>query len=212
MQAGRFNKILRVILILNLSLFCGEHAFAFPKEIILIRHADKLNQAKPGPFLSPKGEIRSIAFANYYLNKFSEPDYIIATGPTDSGKGSSMREIQTVAPLANILAERHPQTGFTILRYYRNKDSQELINDLLHDKKYNGKIILICWHHAKIPQLLKGLGVAHIQKKLDINNFDTVYVVKYDSSGKITQFNLLEQQYTVLFNGSWKEFYQKLQV
>lgn len=212
MQAGRFYKILSASFILSLSFFSTGPAFAFPKEIILIRHADKLNQAKPGSFLSPKGEIRSVAFANYYLNKFSEPDYIIATDPTDSGKGSSMREIQTVAPLANILAERHPQTGFTILRHYRNKDSQELINDLLHDKKYHGKIILICWHHAKIPQLLKGLGVTSTQKKLDINNFDTVYVVKYDTSGNVTQFNLLEQQYNVLFNGSWQEFYKKLPV
>lgn len=212
MKTSRFYKILSTNLILSLSFFSIGSVFAAPKEIILIRHADKLNQAKPGPFLSPKGEIRSIAFAYYYLNKFAEPDYIIATDPTNSGQGgSSIREIQTVAPLANILAERHPQIGFKVLHNYQETDNQQLINDLLHDEKYNGKTILICWHHSKIPKLLTGLGVvANANNILKTNSFDTVYIVEYDTNGKVTQFNQLQHQYDVSFNGSWQQFYRKL--
>jgi hypothetical protein len=211
MKLGHFYKILYTSLILILGFFSISPVLAVPKEVILIRHADKLNQPKPGPFLSPKGEVRAIAFAYYYLNKFAEPDYIIATNPATSGQGgASVREIQTVAPLANILAERHPQIGFKVSHDYQETDNKQLINDLLHSEKYKGKIILICWHHSKISELLTGLGVTNANKIPKTNSFDTVYVVEYDTNGNITQFNQLQRQYDVSFNGSWQEFYKKL--
>ena len=48
---------------------------AAPREIIIIRHADKLDQDETGPALSAQGVMRSLKFAFYFLDKFGEPDF-----------------------------------------------------------------------------------------------------------------------------------------
>ncbi len=204
------RRLLRIILIIITSLFGIPSVHASPKEIIVIRHADKLLQVKSGPFLSPKGQVRAIAFAIYYLNKFPEPNYIIASNPSSLKNKSSLRELQTVAPLANELAERHPLSDYTVIRDYQNGEEKRLAEDLLHDKKFNDTVILICWHHNKIPDLLMNLGIDMRNISLDINNFDTVFVIEYDANENVIQFNILNKQYNVLFNGSWAQFYYKM--
>src|SRR5690348_9355788 len=101
-----YTKISMVLFSLIFVLFVSV-AKACPKQIIIIRHAEKLTQSHAGPFLSPQGQMRSLAFANYYLNKFHVPDFIVATNPLEPKKLSSMRELQTIAPLANELTARH---------------------------------------------------------------------------------------------------------
>ncbi len=217
MRKGTMNnrficKKLSVILIFVLSLYIIVSALAVPSRVILIRHADKLTQADPGPFLSPKGQIRAIAFAAYYLKTFKEPDYIFATSPKSSGPEGSMREMQTIAPLANQLAELHG----TIVRNYRNKDIPQLIHDLLHNSQYDGKTILICCHHTKIPELLKRLGNDNEDARAKISSinfktaFDTVFVTDYDKNGLIKKLDIRQQQYGVSFNGSWDQVYNQV--
>lgn len=158
-------------------------ACALPKEIILIRHADKLNQLDPGPFLSLQGVKRANFFSQYYLTHFREPDYIITTAQTRY----SYRELQTVIPLVTTLSISHPNGGQPILlsdQYLHEKTLsglKNLTNDLLNDKKFNKKTILICWHHAEIPLLLSSLGVTPTPSKLADDDYDTVYHLLFDS-------------------------------
>ena len=186
-------------------------AFAVPKEVIIIRHGDKLLQPEPGPTLSPKGIVRSLAFAHYFINQFGEPDFIVATAPiNEQGKDSSIRELQTIAPLANLVAAHHAKTDFPILHPYKSSEFSRLANYLLKDKKFAGKKILICWNHTVIPQLAETLGVSESLQVWPSDDFDTVYVLQYDSKGAVTQFKMLHNQYPVTFNGSWQELYNKV--
>lgn len=205
------KKALVLILIL-INLFFIDVTLAFPKEIVVVRHGDRLKQKESGPTLTPKGIIRSMALAFYYLDKFGQPDFIFATNPSsmDSKKGTSIRELQTVAPLANMMAEKFPDQGFPIMHPYLDFEYEKLAKDVLNNANYNDKKILICWNHTQIPNLAKALGVSEPIKKWDRNDFDSVYVLKYNNEGKLTEFNILSNQYDVLTNPSWKDLYDKI--
>lgn len=207
-EKTKINR-LSMILLTFLGILFVNSAFAFPKQIVIIRHGDKLVQPESGAALSPKGMIRSIAFAFYYLNKFGEPDYIFAVDPK-SGKGSSIRELQTVAPLANMLAAKHPDNGFPILYPDQSSEYSKLADELLNNKNFDGKRILICWNHRFIPQLTAQLGVKRFLKSWPADDYDTVYLIKYDEKGRVNQFIILKRQYPVVFSGSWNELYKKI--
>jgi hypothetical protein len=180
--------------------------YAAPREVIIIRHGDKLQQTETGPALSAKGEIRSIKFAFYFLNKFGVPDYMIAADPVDTqGKNSSIRPIQTLAPLANMLEEKYPEVDVPILHPYESSDYAKLAKYILDNKQFNGKLILICWSHGKIPDLAAKLGVNDPIPDWDKNDYDSVYVLNFDGSGKVKEFNILSNQYPVDFSGSWRD-------
>ncbi len=198
-----FFKNASVSIVVFISLFFVISVYAVPKEIILIRHADKLDQANPGPFLSPAGLVRAQHFSTYYLGHFHEPDFIITTAHTHS----SNRELQTVMPLVTQFALRHPNGGQPILmsdEYKHDKDKknksklQKLYTDLLNDPQFNDKIILICWHHGEIPALLDGLGVTPHQHKLADDNYDTVYDITFDKLQGVIKLAVLSNQYPVL--------------
>jgi hypothetical protein len=193
---------LSLFIVFAASIFSIHPVWALPKEIIIIRHADKLKQLKPGPTLSPKGEARAVKFALYYLKKFGEPDYIFASNPTLNGKGSSLRELQTVAPLANILAKRHPTVGPGILHTYHRMDESQLAHGILSDKKFDGKQILICWDHNRVGKLVTALGVKRFFDRWEKDDYDKVYVIQYHSNA--VQFWVLKKQYEVSFEGSWE--------
>lgn len=197
------KKILSIFLILFTI-----NIFAAPKEIIIIRHADKWKQNNPGPFLSPKGQLRAEEFVTYYLSHFKKPDFIFAsdpiTNPADMDTGSSYRPLQTVMPLANQLAFQNP-SGYPINVTYRDNQYAELAKLLLTDSQYNNKIILICWHHGLANALATALGVTQSLKKWHGDDFDQVYVLQYNIAGKLSHFQILKKQYPVHHNPTWAE-------
>lgn len=197
------SKALITLVFLIISMIST--AWATPREIIIIRHGDKLEQAYPGPALSAKGQVRAVKFAGYYLKTFGQPDYVIAANPNNFlGKNSSIRELQTVAPLVNILSAKKPTTGFPILHPYENADYKKLAKFIMGDAMFNDKVILICWNHTKIPPLAEKLGVTTALNKWPANDFDSVYVLKYDDQGKVTHFTMMNNQYPVHFKGDWQ--------
>ncbi|EKD69931.1 MAG: phosphoglycerate mutase [uncultured bacterium] len=196
-----------------LLLLITPFVFAYPKEIIIIRHADKLVQNEPGPTLSAKGELRAIKFAFYFLDKFGEPDYLIAANAvSETGKNSSQRELETLAPLANILAERHSEKDIPILHPYTSNHYPKLVKYIFGTAKFDEKKILICWHHAKIKKLVEELGVKSNIDDWPDDDFDTVYDIHFTKLGKIENFEILKNQYPIQFNGSWRDIYNKLEV
>lgn len=181
-------------------------ALSTPREIVIIRHADKWNQKNYGPYLSPKGQVRAEKFVSYYLSHFHKPDFIFASKPGDAkhpNESDSLRPFQTVMPLANELTFLSKQ-NFIIQTPYFQKQYLALANDLLHQKKYQDKQILIAWHHGKINFLTRDLGVTKKLAKWKGDNFDMVYVLKYDVDGKLTSFQILKNQYSVKNNVSWQ--------
>ena len=197
------NRITAVLLMLTFSF----SVMAAPREIVIIRHADKWVQPQTGPFLSPKGQLRAERFSVYYLKYFPKPDYIFATKPGDAahpGSSQSVRPLQTVAPLANQLAY-NSSTGFDVATPYYNEQYGKLAKMLLTNAKYNGKMILICWHHGHANRLATALGVNEYLKKWASDNFDMVYVLKYNPNGSLASFQILENQYPVAENPSWEK-------
>ena len=52
---------------------------------------------------------------------------------------------------------------------------------MLTDPKYTGKVVLIAWHHGKIPELAKALGVKDCPEKWDPTVFDRVWEITYEN-------------------------------
>jgi hypothetical protein len=115
--------------------------------ILIIRHAE---DADTGYGLSPAGEARAEACANYFKNleingKPFELAHIFATRDTHN----SRRPRLTVEPTAQ-------KFGLTVDDRFKNRQFLELVNDI--ESWPHGENVLIAWHHGKIPQLLRALG------------------------------------------------------
>jgi len=168
---------------------------AAPKEVVLIRHADKWPFESHSTSLSPTGYMRAVAFAYYFIDRFGEPDLLIATDP-EHPHSSSIRELQTLAPLASLLAKENPSSrASAILHHYRSDQTEKLASDLLRDDRFNGKKLLICWHHKFMKHLVKELGVKRKVRKWPVENFDDVWVLQYGADGELESFTQLEDQY-----------------
>lgn len=181
-------------------------AFCAPREIVIIRHGDKWPQSSPGPFLSPKGQLRAEKFVPYFLKTFGQPDFIIATKPGDAkhpDESGSVRPLQTVAPLANQLSHDQKKNYPVQFQFYQKQYAQ-LAKALLHEKQYQDKLILVCWHHGKINFLAQDLGVKQSLPKWQSNDYDQVYVLKYGKNGAVTSFQILKNQYPVNTNPIWR--------
>lgn len=202
---------MRVLLVFVLSLLLGAKALAAPRQIVIMRHADKLDQEETGPALSAKGMMRSIKFAYYYLNKFGEPDYIVsADAKRPNGREVAIRSLQTVAPLANMLAIRHPGTGFDISHPYASSDYELLAESLLEDDKYANKTVLVCWSHSRIPKLLRALGVEGDLDDWPKYDYDTLYVLQFSASGRVVDLKKLTNQFPINEKDSWDVLHHRL--
>ncbi len=184
---------------------------AAPREIIIIRHADKLDQTATGPTLSAQGIMRSIKFSFYFLNKFGEPDFIVsADDQKGNGKEIAIRSLQTVAPLANIMQARYPENDFPIIHPFPSESYQELADYLLTDEKFDNKLVLICWSHQRIAKLAIALGVTQSLPAWPKLDYDTVYILDYDHAGNFKKFTELKNQFPVRLQGSWLELHNKI--
>lgn len=187
---------------------------AGPARIVLIRHADKLPQKDCGPALSPKGQVRAERFVAYYLEHFGAPDFILATHPVSpdpAGSGGklagyelSIREIQTVAPLANHLAHVGKE-AFPIDHPYAADQVAALAAELFTEARYDGKNLLVCWDHYNIPRVLKALRVSETVAPVPGDAYDWVYVIRYRPDGRVEKLDILKDQYPVGNPGTWED-------
>ena len=88
----------------------------------------------------------------------------------------SDRPAETIAPLAAAL-KLTPDEDF------KNKKPEKLAEEL-KKPKYDGKTVLVCWHHGEIPALLHALGIDPEPDPINKKVFDRVWVVTYDDKGK----------------------------
>jgi hypothetical protein len=131
--------------------------FAQPAQVILIRHAEKPKHDKDDPNLSKKGRERAALLVGYFektpeLIRFGTPFAIYAQQPHKRKDGkpkptSSLRPIQTVTPLAKALKK-------DILGTTRD-EFQPMVDAIMKDKRYHGKMVLVCWEHNVLPKVAK---------------------------------------------------------
>jgi hypothetical protein len=115
--------------------------------VLIIRHAEK---PPMGSGLSAEGKARAEAYVKYFqkLRQGAErltPDYIVAADDSEHSQRSRL----TVEPLAKSLGLK-PDIRF------QAKRPQELVESIRSSQ--HGKVILVCWHHHEIPELLARLG------------------------------------------------------
>jgi broad specificity phosphatase PhoE len=122
------------------------HANGGPSRIILMRHADKPDDPDD-PDLSAAGMARAEHLATYIPQTFGKPDYIIATARSKH----SDRPLETVEPLARAV-------GVTVLHDIRDKDFEDLVDEIFSDPTYHDKTIVISWHHGTLPAIAALLG------------------------------------------------------
>lgn len=205
-------------MIKNLALILGlagalgsNYVLAIPREIIIVRHADKwltpaskwANPANIDLTLNAKGMIRSVKLAQYILKNFGKPDFIFATLPMKPGTtGGSIRTLQTAGPLASMLAESNPH-GFEIRFPYLHQEYAALGKIILTDHEFDKKTILIIWNHKDIPDFVHFLGVKNNLPQWPQNNFDSVYVLHYADEGHLMNWKRLDNQYPVSDNVHW---------
>ena len=151
-----------------------------PKDsvVLIIRHAE---DADSGHGISPRGQEQAEAYKNYFLNlnvdsKRLEPTVILAAN--DSKK--SHRPRLTVEPFAE--AAKLP-----IDTRFGHNQSTELAADLRAN--HQGKVILICWRHPYVPDLLHALGAKPEdllpRGKWPGSVYDWVILLSYDQEGHL---------------------------
>jgi phosphohistidine phosphatase SixA len=142
-----------------------------PRVVLIIRHGEKPDQTTGGEKdinLSKRGFERADALAKVIPAHFPKPDFLIAT---KQSKGSN-RPVETITPLAKALHE-------TIDSTCKDKDFEQVAHAVLTDPKYAGKVVLIAWHHGRIPTLAKALGAKNVPDKWDSEVFDRVWEITY---------------------------------
>jgi len=100
--------------------------------------------------------------------RFPLPGFLFATKPS----GSSNRPVETITPLSVAL-------GLTIDAKHADKDYVDVATDILSHPKYVNKVVLVCWHHGKIPDLARYLGAQNVPAKWDGTVFDRVWSIPF---------------------------------
>jgi phosphohistidine phosphatase SixA len=142
-----------------------------PHIVMIIRHAEKPEEAAgdKDPNLSKRGFERADALAKVIPEHFPRPDFLIATKKSKA----SERPIETLIPLARALHENIDSTC-------KDEEFDRIAREVLTDPKYAGKVVLIAWHHGKVPELAKALGAKDAPDKWNAKVFDRVWEITYD--------------------------------
>jgi hypothetical protein len=148
-----------------------------PKRVLIIRHGEKpgdpsADNTGDGPSLSTKGYERAGALAPYVPAQFGPPDFLFATRESEN----SNRPVETITPLSKAI-------GVPIDDKHVDEDYGKVASDILGNAKYAGKLVLICWHHGKIPDLTRALHAVPPVPKWPGTVFDRVWQIDYPTDG-----------------------------
>ena len=144
-----------------------------PKQVIIIRHGEKpgdpsVDSNTDGVHLSTRGYERAGALAAYIPATFGRPDFLFATQTSSH----SNRPVETITPLAKAL-------NLDIDSNHADHNFQDVADHIFGKSKYAGKLVLICWHHGKIPDLTNALGGIPPQSPWPGTVFDRVWQIDY---------------------------------
>jgi hypothetical protein len=147
-----------------------------PATILIIRHAEKLFDGDTD--LSPAGNARAQLLIKAFVPPGVRPDlptpqYIFAAAPSHHSDRSAL----TVIPLADAL-------HLPIDQNFKDHDYADLAAELLSGE-YAGKVVLICWHHGKIPELAAALGAKPPYDPWPEDQYDRIWRIDY-LNGKAT--------------------------
>ncbi|WP_439632202.1 histidine phosphatase family protein [Gemmata sp.] len=152
-----------------------------PRQVLIIRHAEKPPDRANSTDLSAEGTARAEALHALFERSdarpepFAAPDFIFAA----RNSGKSHRPVLTVAPLAAKL-NLPIDAGFT------NDAPADLARELFGNPRYAGKTVLISWRHGATPELAQLLGARSAPLRWKDNVFDRVWEITYAADGTAT--------------------------
>jgi hypothetical protein len=160
--------------------------FAMPSQVIIIRHAEK--PAK-GNQLCAAGYQHAAELVSYFqtnkdVTEYGTPEAIYAMAPSSSD--GTLRPIETVTPLATAL-------GQPVLHPYSRKQLAPLVNAIMTNPAYSGKMVLVCWEHTVIPELIAQFGVGSPLGPWADSDFTSVYRIDFLSNGQVSGFTHFQQ-------------------
>jgi hypothetical protein len=171
-----FPRWLQLVFFACLALFVGAGAFAQagkpPATILMIRHAAKLTDGRID--LSPAGFARAKALPELFggvgaaaPHNLPRPDFLFATHQSKK----SNRPVETITPLSEALK-------LPISAEIEDDDFATLAKELLSGR-YAGKVVLVAWHHGKIPAFARALGATPPYDPWPDTQFDRVWRIDY---------------------------------
>ena len=173
-----FKSRSRLLVFIFLIIAIGSHrAFSDasphgPRMVMIIRHAEKPDETtgEKDPNLSKQGFARADALAKVIPDHFTKPDFLIATKNPRAAIDRPKR------------SHRCPRRSMKRSnRISRMTTFDKVAHEVLTDPKFDGKVVLIAWHHGKIPELAKALGVKNAPEKWDPKVFDRVWQITYQN-------------------------------
>jgi hypothetical protein len=117
-----------------------------PHRVVILRHGEKPDDPRD-PHLSHAGKERAKMLATVIPQTFKKPDFLYAAATSEH----SMRPVKTVTPVSHAL-------NLDIHDKVADADYEVLAADLLHEPKFGGKLVVVCWHHEQIPDFALALG------------------------------------------------------
>jgi phosphohistidine phosphatase SixA len=141
-----------------------------PRQILVMRHAEKPDDPRD-PDLSDRGKIRAAKLADYVPTNLGVPNFLLASALSKH----SARPIETITPLSE-------KIGVTIDSTIADQDYPVLAEEILNDAKYEGSLVMVCWHHGNIPGLALALGAAgkDIPNPWNPSIFNLILNLRYD--------------------------------
>lgn len=180
-------------------------AYTLPAQVIIVRHGEKNTISRE---LSSAGVERAEALSSYFTLPNNEPGFVGSAGltnvtlfnyglpfalyasrPVQESDDFTVRCIQTLVPTALKL-------NLPIHSPYGPGQEQQLAQLILNESRYNGKNILICWHHTFIAALIRAFGYAPPAGILPTypNRFDLVWVMTFPAPLPPTVLNPILQE------------------
>jgi hypothetical protein len=139
-----------------------------PATILIIRHAEKLTDGRQD--LSETGYKRAALLPMLFTGARPDlpvPQVLFATHLSKH----SNRPVETITPLAAALK-------LSIDSTIMDDDYAALAKELLSGK-YAEKVVLVAWHHGKIPQLATALGAQPPYTPWPDGQFDRVWRIDF---------------------------------
>ena len=134
--------------------------------VVLVRHAEKADDADPDSPISAAGRARAKALVPQ-LASF-KPDALIVS--------QRRRTAETLAPLA---------AQVKLVPLVRdNERVDELAAELLMD--FKGRTVVIGWHHGPHEPLARALGVKGELPLWTSRTYDRIWVIRIEASGRVT--------------------------
>lgn len=165
------------------AFFISASCFAAPAQVLILRHAEKIESTN---HLSPKGYRRADALVKFFkndkvANKYGPPVAIYAAYK----EGSSLRSIETMTPTANYFHLR-------IRKDFKKKQTEDLVEDIMSNERYDGKTVIVCWQHTNIANILEEFDVADQAGEWPGNVFDQV--IALDRLDGNTRYRVIPQK------------------